>query len=291
VSKDTYEIRYAEYNVCGKRPEMEDAFIADLTFGKKYPKVAKEKKLETTNQATGALFGVFDGHSGSSCSEQCSKQLPKILYENKHFPSDIPTALKETFLEVDRQFLQNAKKNKLEDGSTGIVALIYKDTLFVANAGDSRGVMCQNDSLVALSDDHKPDNETEKARIEKYGGAVKKGRINGKLAVSRGFGDLPYKDKDTFGEKFVTVEPDVQSFAINKDVSFIILACDGLWDTISSDEAVAFVSSKLKSPEYNFRSDDNRGLYNICIELTTLAYNKGSTDNISIVLVQFNHKS
>jgi len=37
VSKETYEIRYAEYNVCGKRPEMEDAFIADLTFGKTIP--------------------------------------------------------------------------------------------------------------------------------------------------------------------------------------------------------------------------------------------------------------
>ena len=48
---------------------------------------------------------------------------------------------------------------------------------------------------MAMSDDHKPENEGEKARIEKYGGKVKKGRINGKLAVSRGFGDLPYKNQ------------------------------------------------------------------------------------------------
>lgn len=44
-----------------------------------------------------------------------------------------------------------------------------------------------------LSVDHKPDDPIEKERIEKAGGYVQTGRVNGNLAVSRALGDLEYK--------------------------------------------------------------------------------------------------
>ena len=45
--------------------------------------------------------------------------------------------------------------------------------LYCANAGDSRAVLCREGTAVNLSEDHKPMNEEEKARIEKVkeGGA------------------------------------------------------------------------------------------------------------------------
>jgi len=186
--------------------------------------------------------------------------------------------------------LKTAKSKKLEDGSTGIVTLLIKDTIYCANAGDSRGVLCEGELAIAMSEDHKPESEGEKARIEKCGGQVKKGRINGKLAVSRGFGDLPYKDQETLKEKFVTVEPEVKTFTITKNTKFMLLACDGLWDTLSNDEAIQFVRGKLLTREKEEKTEDNRDLYNICIELTRLAYDKGSTDNISCILVVLDHQ-
>jgi hypothetical protein len=42
VTKENYVVRYAEYSVQGLRNEMEDAFIADLNFGKQFTKVAKK---------------------------------------------------------------------------------------------------------------------------------------------------------------------------------------------------------------------------------------------------------
>jgi len=191
-------------------------------------------------------------------------------------------------LETDKLWLKNAKLKKFEDGSTGIVAYIQDDFLYVANAGDSRGIMCENGKLVELSKDHKPKNEAEKARIEKYGGKVSKGRINGNLAVSRGFGDLSFKNQETFSEKFVSAEPDVSVFKITDQTSFFILACDGLWDTVPNEQAVQFVQQKLE--EYKERTPDNRDLYSICVELVTLAFQQKSRDNISCVLVVFNHK-
>ncbi len=42
-------------------------------------------------------------------------------------------------------------------GCTAIVALKYGMKLYVANAGDSRAVLCRGDgSALALSEDHKP---------------------------------------------------------------------------------------------------------------------------------------
>jgi len=40
--------------------------------------------------------------------------------------------------------------------------LIHKNTLYVANAGDSRSVLCRNNTNFDMSIDHKPDNNEEK---------------------------------------------------------------------------------------------------------------------------------
>lgn len=44
--------------------------------------------------------------------------------------------------------------------------------LYVANAGDSRAVLCRGPDAVALSEDHKPAAEAEKARIMAAGGFI-----------------------------------------------------------------------------------------------------------------------
>lgn len=49
--------------------------------------------------------------------------------------------------------------------------------------------------MIALSEDHKPDNADEKKRIEEAGGFVTEGRINGNLNLSRALGDFEFKDQ------------------------------------------------------------------------------------------------
>lgn len=75
-------------------------------------------------------------------------------------------------------------------GTTAVVLLVTKTRYYVANIGDSRAVLSRNDTAVPLSNDHKPGVPTEKNRIEKAGGYVKLGRVNGTLSLSRAFGDF-----------------------------------------------------------------------------------------------------
>ena len=65
-------------------------------------------------------------------------------------------------------------------GTTGCVVLITKDSIYCANLGDSRAVLCQTvKRAVPLSEDHKPDLPEEKRRIEAAGHFVSEERVDG----------------------------------------------------------------------------------------------------------------
>jgi len=127
------------------------------------------------------------------------------------------------------------------------MALITPNEIYCANAGDSRTVACEYGNAVDLSKDHKPDLPDERARIMKGGGHVVDGRVNGVIALSRAMGDFDYKPvtppKDAkkiwyLNNHPVTVWPDIQVKPVHKELEFMIIACDGIWDCKTSDQAV-----------------------------------------------------
>ena len=86
-------------------------------------------------------------------------------------------------------------------GCTACVVLITKDTIYCANAGDSRAcIWTKNSKVVELSHDHKPDNEGEMKRVKAGGGFVEEGRVQGIIAVSRAIGDWEYKNPGLLAE-------------------------------------------------------------------------------------------
>lgn len=122
-------------------------------------------------------------------------------------------------------------------GCTANVILITPDKIFCANAGDSRAVICEGGEAVALSNDHKPENASEKERIEKADGFVAAGRTNGVLSLSRAIGDFDFKKNDNILQKdqIISAFPDVSLREIKKDTEFIICACDGIWDCLNNE--------------------------------------------------------
>jgi len=75
-------------------------------------------------------------------------------------------------------------------GSTAVVCLIIGNQLICINLGDARAVMCRNGIAVDLSVDYKASRKDEQERIKSQGGFIIFGRVFGRLAVTRSFGDF-----------------------------------------------------------------------------------------------------
>lgn len=169
-------------------------------------------------------------------------------------------------------------------GSTCVVAVVRGDKLVVANAGDSRAVLCRRGEAIDLSRDHKPTDEDERARIMKAGGFVSEGRVNGSLALSRAIGDLEYKRSKTLParDQIVTAYPELTEQTIADGDEFIVIACDGIWDVLSSQQCVDYVRERV---------DADQPLSKICEDLADECMapdTKGSgigCDNMSVVIV------
>jgi serine/threonine protein phosphatase PrpC len=185
-------------------------------------------------------------------------------------------------------------EHRLQAGCTAVVAVVKDGQLFVANAGDSRAVLCRNGQAIALSEDHKPAAETERNRIMAAGGFLSDiggvTRVNGNLNLSRAIGDLKYKGNLGLpaAEQIITAQPDVKKVTIQPDDEFFVLACDGVWDVCSNAEVVSFVKQRL-TPTAN--------LDHIAAELLDkcLASNPRDTrgigcDNMTATIVRFLHE-
>lgn len=264
----------------GWRINMEDAHATIMNLKKKDGNESEGDADHT------AFFGVYDGHGGEKAAIFTGLRLHELVALTEAFAQkDYVNALKDGFLLCDQAILQDYETRNDESGCAATAAIVTPYHIYCANAGDSRTVMSQNGYAKALSYDHKPFNEGEKARICAAGGYVDVGRVNGNLALSRGIGDFMFKKNDDLPaeEQIVTCYPDVIHYAIDfaKD-EFVILACDGIWDCLSSQNCVECVRRGIY---------ERKSLTQICEEIMELCCAPTSDglgigcDNMSILIV------
>jgi len=182
-------------------------------------------------------------------------------------------------------------------GCTATVVLISPTHLFCANAGDSRVVLARSSGAqmcFPLSTDHKPDDPIEKARIEAAGGFVEENRVNGSLNLSRSLGDFEYKSSHNidFTAQMVTCDPEVRSCTRQPSDEFIILACDGIWDCLSSEEAVIQMRERLQNLDENKPiSSCIEEMFDKIIAKDILSSAGVGTDNMTCVVVQLKSRN
>ncbi|CAE7319316.1 unnamed protein product, partial [Symbiodinium sp. KB8] len=159
--------------------------------------------------------------------------------------------------------------------------------LYMANAGDCRAVLSHEGLAVNLTQDHKPKVQAEKARIEAAGGWIANGRLNGVLGVSRAFGDAEHKAprcQAAWGSEFssdpLTAAPEVTGVVLCPGDEFLIIASDGLWDVLSSQEAVNFTRRFLVE-----RSQD---VQLAAAALVKKAMTLSTVDNTSVAIIGLN---
>jgi len=237
-----------------------------------------------------AYFGIFDGHSGSLCSNYIAEKLVKDVDDMPDLFNE--AALAKVCMDCDQSFLDSDDYKNNEDGCAGIFSLVRVkgDGTFStlhANIGDSRTILArwkgegQGYEAVACTFDHKPTDQKERARIENAGGTVTLQRVDGQLALSRAFGDRLLKTpRDAPGQdRKVTSNPDFTTFeATGKD--FLLLCCDGIYeaDIFDRQDVIDWVAKKLET---------TTDLAQVCADLLDECLSRGSHDNMSAMIVEF----
>jgi len=271
-------------SLLGLRPKNED----DLFYSLNLNQDSQSDKKRNAN-----IVGIFDGHGGNLVSRYLKDQLPKYLYTNtqKIFSTKNTEYILKIFDKLQSKIIKDIPQCK-HMGSTALILQLEKGkndmyNIQVMNVGDCRAVLCNEYNIaVNLTKDHKPMMWEEKMRIEKLGGKITKDagddpRING-LAVSRAFGDLDVLP-------YVTHVPEICNYQVHVNSRFVILGCDGVWDVLSSQDAVDFVLREMLTTEANIllQNYHTHTQKNVAKKLGEYAIKKGSGDNISVVILFF----
>lgn len=223
-----------------------------------------------------AFYGVFDGHGGTDAASFIRKNILKFIVEESNFPLCMEKAVKKAFVKADHAFADDSSLD-ISSGTTALTALILRRTVLIANAGDCRAVLGKRGRAVELSKDHKPNCPSERLRIEKLGGVVYDGYLNGQLSVSRALGDWHMKGPKGSACPLIP-EPELTETLLTEEDEFMIMGCDGLWDVMSSQGAVTMARKELM-----IHNDPVR----CARELVREALKRNTCDNLTVIVVSF----
>ncbi|KAF8724320.1 hypothetical protein HU200_021349 [Digitaria exilis] len=233
-----------------------------------------------------AFYGVFDGHGGSDAAAYMKKHAMRLFFEDAEFPQAsqedemfaecVEDSVRKAFLRADLALADDSVINR-SSGTTALTALILGRRLLVANAGDCRAVLCRKGEAVEMSKDHRPTYDAERQRVIESGGYIEDGYLNGVLSVTRALGDWDMKLPQGSPSPLIA-EPEIRWTTLTEDDEFLVIGCDGIWDVMSSEDAVSTVRKGLR------RHDDPE---RCARELAMEAKRLKSFDNLTVIVVCF----
>ena len=284
-------------DVQGRRPTIEDFHAIHLT-------------------ATQQFYGIFDGHLGNAAAKYTASYLFQELSSGlvNVFNRAIGTSWRDDIQRYATNAVQSIHDNFLEaiegapfgfmdqSGTTATALLVTDELHVVVSIGDSRAVLSsrlnENGAIslspVQVTTDHVAKDVTERELVEARGGTIVDrntvSRVEGILAITRSIGDANLS-------QFLSREPHVVAWTRSEIANmcgfhnethpcFMILASDGLWDTVSNSDAVHMVAEVMETSVPSAQSwRDSAGFQRAAEALVHEAYVRGSTDNIGVVVV------
>ncbi|XP_028551509.1 protein phosphatase 2C 70 isoform X2 [Dendrobium catenatum] len=238
------------------------------------------------------FFSIFDGHGGAGAARAASKLLPQIIVNILSNPEkkqrvitccDASDVLKEAFS------LTEAALNHQYEGCTATILLLwfdYDEEMFVqcANVGDSACILDANGRQITMTEDHRVTSISERTRLSKAGMPLEgETRLCG-LNLGRMLGDKFLKEQD----RRFSAEPYVsQVVHITKGrTAFGLIASDGLWDVISTKQALQLVIQYIQTKERCEVPSENSA-ERIANYVLSEARTLRTKDNTSVIFLDF----
>ena len=241
------------------------------------------------------FMGICDGHGsyGHLISKYICNNLPKKLTKISE------ENIIKSFLSTNKSLIEESKIDCSLSGSTCCLLIITPNKIITANLGNSRSVLAKFENgqynAINLTRDHKPTESDEMKRILNSGGRIKQitdsrtgknigperiwlknSEIPG-LAMSRSLGD------NLAHMVGVIAEPEIKTFEYDGNEKFILLASNGIWEFIDSDESVRIIK------DFYEKDMDAVGALNTIVREAFKRWKseKDSIDDITTVLIFF----
>lgn len=227
-----------------------------------------------------AIFSVFDGHGpyGEHASHYCRSAIHEAFLKN---PKDViqnnpQQALETAIADLHSKFCSDstvkAGVDPVVSGTTLVSVMLDGTKLIAANVGDSRAILGSYNEdhtmkITELTDDHKPQREDEKKRLEEAKAILlTESEIRGfgddsKIYICREKGgDIIYGvlftrsvgDLDAHENLGISAKPEILVHQLTSKDRYLIIASDGVWDFMSNEEVLDIamtVKDPLKSSE------------------------------------------
>jgi serine/threonine protein phosphatase PrpC/serine/threonine protein kinase len=278
----------------GRRKAQEDTFILH--------------EIHDVKDRSVLVGGVMDGHGGTSASQIVSEDLPSLLSNQlviKDRSRSVCDALEDSWISICKTYQQNC----LDDGECiaeydPMEGILQADTgskdlkagttcsmmaldetsseLTLLNCGDSRSLVVSEDGKVKFATlDHTPQSEEERLLQGIQQGldySLPKCRLS---RWSLKVGDYEYAVGRSLEGVFATSkgivsDPDVSTLTVQAG-EILVSATDGLWNVMDSNE----VAMDL----YKMRIKNGMSAHDAASTLCSMAIRKGSSDNVSAVVV------
>lgn len=263
-----------------------------------------------TNKPVKYIIGVFDGHGGPQAAAFAKDRLPQFLqdYLSSRPNQDIGETLRQSMTAFDNHLLKSlaATPGLEKTGTCALFLVKVAERVFVVNVGDSKAIISrgQGSPVEDLVTPHRPDVESEAARIIEKGGHVYRNHNSGSpqkqglyqlvnrgqkmplrvfpgnLSVSRTLGDAAVK---AFNPAIVISEPQVVE--VQDDFCYLLLASDGVFDTLDNADLSATLEKALADNKYTSVEDAVDTAVSLLFQQLIESY---CYDNISAVLVAGN---
>jgi serine/threonine protein phosphatase PrpC len=213
------------------------------------------------------VSGIFDGHGGGTCSKFLKKHFVTIFQRIFRQHECQLKKIKQCLYDTVARLQQVAIRGLMTSGSTCNIVVIVDSTLYICNVGDSRTLMCMENSnkSIQITKDHSPTDPIEKKYIYDHGGFVENKRVNGSLAMSRAIGDLHLS-------QYISPIPDIYQYDNIHNIKFIVQASDGLFESLENQTIIDMILNK--------DSTDS-----VLLNILNACFEEGSTDNVAIILI------
>lgn len=309
----TLALQFGVASLQGRRSTQEDRWVV-------LPEITGEVAPKWSTSAFVGLFDGHGGEECSNIlHEQLHSWIFRDPHDLTLTPANLQTCFEELDTYVCDYLLQKGDLSG-STATCVILSPSDADgkiRAIVAHVGDCRLVLSlRNNEVRDVTEDHRLTMSTECDRILALGGRVVNNRVNGVMAITRAFGDLEFKGR--LGRKsgalspsasasssssmalipatvqqnpfqrdeekipaLLTARPDIHTLELDPRVhEFLLLACDGLWDVLTSEEAAEIFRDRL-----HFHGD----LQLAAKELAQEAIRRYSNDNITVVAIQLGH--